>query len=54
MSGTEGLLELGQDLAQRVNGSEQIQYLKLKSWRKIMLLGMTVERVDEVERRKHY
>lgn len=48
------MLDLGQDIGKRVIGSEKIQYLKLKSWRKIMLLGITVERVDEVERRKHY
>lgn len=54
MSGTGGLLDLGQEIGKRVNGSEQIRCLKLKSWRKILLLDMTVERVDEVERRKHY
>ena len=54
MSGTEGLLDLGQEIVKRVNGSEQIRWLKLKSWRKIMLQEMTVERVDEVERRKHW
>ena len=54
MSGTEGLLDLGQEIVKRVNGSEQIRWLKLKYWRKIMLQEMTVERVDEVERRKHY
>ena len=48
------MLDLGQDIGKRVIGSEKIQYLKLKSWRKITLLGMTVERVDKVERRKHY
>ena len=48
------MLDLGQDIGKRVIGSEKIQYLKLKSWRKIMLLGITVERVDEGERRKHY
>ena len=48
------MLDLGQDIGKRVIGSEKIQYLKLKSWRKIMLLGITVERVDEVERRTHY